>query len=158
MHRVDLMRVFLLLVVLTMLENTTAIAAVDNTSPALQQALGLQERGVELLNQKKYKQALEAFKKSTPILEKTAGKQHLTTATSYYLQASCCSILNEWSEALIYYHKAANIYEINKHSSADKIYNLLSVFYYKNNEYKKAIPVLKKALLSHQEKNDFLIF
>ena len=87
-------------------------------------------------------------------MEKTAGKQHLTTATSYYLQASCCSILNEWSEALIYYHKAANIYEINKHSSADKIYNLLSVFYYKNNEYKKAIPVLKKALLSHQEKNE----
>lgn len=152
MNLIGPMRLILLLALLAVVNSTSVFAAVDDSNPQLQQALALQKRGTDLLNQKKYKQALEAFKKSTPILERLAGKKHVATATAYYLQASCYSMIDEWSEALIYYRKAADIYEINGHQESINIYNLLSIYYYKNGLFNESIPFLEKVLVSNKKR------
>jgi CHAT domain-containing protein/tetratricopeptide (TPR) repeat protein len=112
-----LTRSIVLLALLALINITSVFAEVNSSSSQLQKALALQKKGADLLNQKQYKQALQVFKESTPVLERLLGKKHVATATSYYLQSSCLSIVGPISEWLDTTLKAFYIYESVDHTN-----------------------------------------
>ena len=72
-------------------------------SPVLQEALRLNEEGLEYLDAGKYPQALDALQKSLKIRKKELGENHPDTATSYNNIGAVYQAMYDYPQALSYY-------------------------------------------------------
>ena len=125
------------------------VAGSEVLSPILQEALRLNDKGVEYLYAGKYPQALEALQKSLKIKKTELDEHHSAIATSYNNLGGVYEAMGDYSQALSYHQKALAIWKKvlgENHPDTATSYNNIGGVYDSMGDYSQALSYYQKAL------------